>query len=75
MIKHLLISFFTVIVVLALAIAAWIGYRYASFEQLDDNTHLQAKADYLEHLASSATSVNTAPNILFILYDDMGYGD
>ena len=75
MIKHLLISFFTVIVVLALAIAAWVGYRYASFEQLDDNTHLQAKADYLEHLASSATSVNTAPNILFILYDDMGYGD
>ncbi|MEP5566322.1 MAG: sulfatase [Halioglobus sp.] len=75
MIKHLFKSFFTVTVVTLLVIAIWLGYRYASFEQLDDNTHLEAKTLYLEHLASSGASINRAPNILFILYDDMGYGD
>ena len=75
MIKHLFKSFFTVIAVLILVIAVWMGYRYASFEQLDNNTHLEAKALYLQQIASSGTNINDAPNILFILYDDMGYGD
>ncbi|MEH6586574.1 MAG: sulfatase [Halioglobus sp.] len=75
MIRHILKSFFTVFGLLALGLAAWVGYRYFAPEQLDDQAHLEAKSVYLEHIRKSAGTLHNAPNILFILYDDMGYGD
>ena len=62
-------------VLLALLLALFLAYRILSFgPQQDDTQHLAAKQDYLQQLQATTLPAN-APNILFILYDDMGYGD
>lgn len=75
MIAHFIKSFVTVILTLALVTAAWIAWKHFSFEQLDDENHLQGKRDYLGHISQLGVNLADAPNIIFILYDDMGYGD
>ena len=70
-IRSVLISGVFVILVLALIAA----YRVLSFEQTDNRAHVDAKRDYLKQIAATGINLDDAPNILFILYDDMGYGD
>jgi len=50
-------------------------YRVINFGQVDDREHIDGKTAYLESVAGSAVDLEGAPNIVFILYDDMGYGD
>ncbi|TDG12098.1 hypothetical protein E2F43_17245 [Seongchinamella unica] len=75
MIGQLLKSFVTVALTLLIAVIGWGAYHYFSFEQRDDETRLKGKRDYLEHIETLGANLNDAPDIIFILYDDMGYGD
>jgi arylsulfatase A-like enzyme len=67
---------FLLVVVVAGLIALlgfWLKITFSS--QIDDTEHLQAKQDYLTQLSSSGQDISGAPNVVIILFDDMGYGD
>lgn len=75
LIRYLLGSVVTTLVLILLVIAGVIGYRYATFSQTDNNARLEGKYEYLQRLSALQMNLADAPNIIFILYDDMGYGD
>lgn len=72
---HILKSIATCLLLLAICAAVFVIYRYLTFDQVDDAEHVAAKRAYLEQIAGLSTVQAGAPNILFFLYDDMGYGD
>ena len=60
----------------AAAVIFTIGYvsvKIATYEQLDDAAHMASKADYLKSIARAAPA--NAPDLVVILFDDLGYGD
>ena len=63
----------TLLLVLIL-LALYGGYRYASHHQEDDGDRLAGKQAYLALLSEQPVNAEP-PNIIFILYDDLGYGD
>lgn len=67
----------TMLVLIALL---WVGFKVATHGQNDNEIHLAAKEDYLKSVAYQSRAGDEAnqtkrPNVIFILYDDMGYGD
>tara|TARA_R110000823_G_scaffold119998_9_gene244381 strand:+ start:1414 stop:2889 length:1476 start_codon:yes stop_codon:yes gene_type:complete len=60
------------LLLIALVFLLW---RAFSGGQQDNAEHLAAKQDYLGHIEAVGLSVSEPPNIVFFLYDDMGYGD
>jgi arylsulfatase A-like enzyme len=74
-ISAILRSILVTALVLVLSAAAFIGYRYQNFGQQDDAARIASKREYLRNIAASPIDLDTAPNIIFILFDDMGYGD
>ena len=73
-IRHLLGSALKALFVLGLLLILFVGYRVLSADQEDDALRIASKQDYLDRLANKARPANT-PNIVFFLYDDLGYGD
>ena len=73
-IRQLLGSALKALFVLGLLLILFVGYRVFSADQEDDALRMASKQDYLDRLASKARPANT-PNIVFFLYDDLGYGD
>ncbi len=51
------------------------GFRLLTYEQIDNREHLGHKQAYLRELAQLPPGSREKPNIIFILYDDMGFGD
>jgi arylsulfatase A-like enzyme len=61
------------IAVLAVLVSA---LKIAFYEQQDDTVHLRNKQAYLQEIGSlSAVSAGDRPNLVFVLYDDLGYSD
>lgn len=69
-----ILALVSTVILLAVLMILFVGFRASSVSQTDDSDHLQAKQDYLKIIRDSTLPAN-APNIVFILYDDMGYGD
>ena len=63
----------TVPVGLAVFAALYVMFKIATYEQTDDAVHMASKADYLKSIALSTG--RDAPDIVVILFDDLGYGD
>ncbi|NND67658.1 MAG: sulfatase [Halioglobus sp.] len=61
------------VVLLLLVFALFIGWRVLGPAQQDNEERVAAKRDYLEAIASAKPV--PGPNIVLVLYDDMGYGD
>ncbi len=60
------------LVLLAVIFAA---YRVATAGQIDNAARLTGKRDYLAGIGKLHDTGNSRPNVIFMLFDDMGYGD
>ncbi|MFT6275317.1 MAG: hypothetical protein ACJAZ0_001411 [Halioglobus sp.] len=67
-----LLSLVLFIVVVIVLIAY---FRIEQHQQADNEPRTANKLQYLESVAAMERGSATRPNIIFILYDDMGYGD
>ncbi len=74
-IRNRLLSLLSSLLLLAVLLVLFVAYRVAIFGQVDDSTRVANKAQYLDSISSGAGTMPSGPNIVFILYDDMGYGD
>lgn len=63
------------LLLLIVLLALFIGYRALTSGQTDNAARLQSKHAYLAQISQDQVTPGTVPNIVFILYDDMGYGD
>jgi arylsulfatase A-like enzyme len=72
---HRMTALLSSVLLLLVLLALFIGYRMATSGQADDAARLESKRDYLAQVSAHPVPARTAPNIVFILYDDMGYGD
>jgi len=72
--RRLTAAFSTALLLLVL-LALFVGYRVAISGQVDDEARLRSKHDYLRQITEHRPPAQGAPNIVFILFDDMGYGD
>lgn len=64
---------FALPLVLVLGLALWLGIKLMLYKQVDDAAYVASKAAYLKTLA--ALPSKPRPNVLIILYDDLGLGD
>ncbi|CAI8226027.1 MAG: Arylsulfatase [Alphaproteobacteria bacterium] len=51
----------------------YVSVKIATYEQRDDAAHMASKVDYLKSIARAAPE--NAPDLVVILFDDLGYGD
>ena len=63
------------IVVIAVIILLGLAGRVIFYRQADDPVHVAAKRDYLERIATLQGDTSERPNIVLILFDDLGPGD
>ncbi|MEZ5573527.1 MAG: sulfatase [Halioglobus sp.] len=72
---HRATALLSTVLSLFVLLALFIGYRAATSGDTDDAARVQSKRDYLAQISEHKLPAEGTPNIVFILYDDMGYGD
>ncbi len=60
---------------LLLAAVLWLAARIVFYRQVDDPEHLEGKREYLARVAELGGGSPEGPNVVLILFDDLGYGD
>ena len=73
-IKRLCLFLGAALLLSVLAVALWLGLKVFFYQQQDNETHLLEKQSYLEKVGKLDRAAGR-PNIVFILFDDLGYGD
>jgi uncharacterized sulfatase len=68
------ILLFTVVVVVTVAVILFVG-RVLMYQQEDDEQYLVNKRAYLERVWDTTSDLPSGPNIVVILFDDLGHGD
>jgi arylsulfatase A-like enzyme len=63
------------LLLVVLLVALFLGLRLASVGQSDNQERLDNKQKYLAQVSRHPPGEQAHPNIVFILYDDLGYGD
>lgn len=64
-----------VLLLLSLIAIGFAVYRVVRYRQVDDVHHLELKQKYLASLPKITGSMPRQPNVIVILFDDLGYGD
>jgi uncharacterized sulfatase len=68
------ILIFVAVVAVAVAIILFAG-RVLLYQQEDDEQHLAMKRTYLEQIWETTNELSVVPNVVLILFDDLGHGD
>ncbi len=66
--------FFAVVVVVVVSVLFLAG-RILLYRQVDDEQHLAIKRSYLEKIWETTSKLPAGPNLVVILFDDLGHGD
>ena len=68
------VLFFSLVVVVAVVVLLFAG-RVTLYEQEDDEQHLVNKRAYLDQVWDLTSGLPAGPNVVVILFDDLGLGD
>jgi arylsulfatase A-like enzyme len=65
----------TAVLLLLGALTILVASRILLYRQVDDDKRIAIKRDYLQQIADLTQGEPTGPNLVVILFDDLGYGD
>jgi len=62
-------------IILTVVVALYVAGRILLYRQVDDEQHLAIKRTYLAKISEVKSELPAGPNVVVILFDDLGHGD